>query len=1213
MGSRRPGQGRPSPAQVRTLFLKEIQMENFKSFGHKITVPVLQGYTSITGPNGSGKSNISDAILFVLGPKSSKAIRAGKLTDLIWNGGKDKKGAGYCQVSLLFDNGDRTIPIEADDVKLTRYIGLSPSVEGGYNSYFYINDRKSSLSEFDSLLAHARISAEGYNFVQQGDIQKIVSMSTTDRRRMLDSIAGITKFDEDISQAEGKRRETEENLDRIRIILEEIDKQIQQLGADREGALKYKELNDRLTTAKAQLAYKNRELVERQIVGTKEQVEKHEADRARLLEQKQELRKQIEAAQTKLGALEQEMADRGGEEAKQLKEKLDGLRIERARATDGIETSKETLKQIKVDSADGTKERSKVSKEMEALERERGNVEKRIAELEQAVKAVDVDLHEIDEKASKSDAKVLTIQKEIIALNRQVDEIEETLKGIVLEGDRTKDTMSRLESEIAQLEDSRKQYQTEFDDADWQLKELKSHSKESGKSLAKLQQEFHEKRNEEAKLSREQTELQGAILTLTRQYAQLKAEADVAENMRRGYTGAVSSILEARSTGSIKGIHGTVAQLAHVDPRYETAIVTSAGARMQAIIVDDDSVAAECIDFLKKRKIGRATFLPLNKMLVGKPRGKAILVAKECLGFAIDLCQFDEKYRDAFFYVFGDTLVVQDLDEARKWMGGVRLVTLGGELIEASGAMIGGEAEKSSVRFGPTSANELEKVSEKLREAQAQAEAVGARLETLRRDILDLEGQLKDTGSKSGVAEVKLSSLEAKRKEYQGKLAAMARDLEDRKARFEEARKTAGRIEEDLAKFTKGLESLRGKREERKKAVMEATPQQISSRMKELMTKRASLSDELSQNKSKLDAMATQTQVLGDRRSEIEGRLATLDGQRKDHEGRITGFEASLGRLENEIRGLEKMEAQMGKKLKDLQDARDAAYREKTDLDGAFDKVAHKIETKDDFILKLQTELKVQEEQLAEADQIMKEMAVELKETKLPSLETLRQTISEAETQIAALGPINMRALEDYEAQQTRHRELDEEYKRLEGQRQELMNLVAQLTEKKKEGLGKVFVAINENFKKVYAELSDGGEADLILENPEDPFQAGLIVKVRPPNKKVLRLEALSGGEKSLVSMAFIFAIQEFDPSPFYLLDEIDQNLDAVNAEKVARMLKRNTSTAQFIQISLRKVTLKEADHIVGVTMTPESISEVIMRVNLADIEDEKPTEAIPA
>jgi len=991
-------------------------MENFKSFGRKITVPFLQGYTAITGPNGSGKSNIADAILFVLGPKSSKAIRAGKLTDLIWNGGKDKKGADSCQVSLLFDNSDRQIPVEADEVKLTRYVGLSPSVDGGYNSYFYINDRKSSLSEFDSLLAHARISAEGYNLVQQGDVQKIVSMSSIERRRILDNIAGITKFDDDIAQAEGKRRETEENLERIRIILDEIDRQIKQLEADRDGALKYKELNGRMSTAKAQLAYKNRELIERQIVGTNEQIAKHEADKAKLEAQKAELRTLFDAAVARLNELEQEMAERGGEEAKQLKEKLDGLRIERARATDGIETSKEVLKQLRVDAGEANREQAKIQKETDALAREREKVDARVAELDEQIKAADKDLHEVDELASKSDAKVLGIQKQIIALNNEIDQVEERVKGIVLEGDRTKEAMSRLESEITQIEESRKAYQVEHDDADWQLKELRTSTKESGKSLQKLQQEFHEKRAEEAKLAKEQAELQTAILSLTRQYAQLKAEADVAENMKRGYTSAVSSILECRETGSIKGIHGTVAQLAHVETQYETAIVTAAGARMQAIIVDDDSVAAQAIDYLKKRKIGRATFLPLTKMLVGKPRGKAILVAKECLGFAIDLCHFDEKYRDAFFYVFGDTLVVQTLDEARKWMGGVRLVTIEGELIEASGAMIGGDMERSTVKFGPSVASEMEKIAEKLREAQAHGEIVANRLDELRKALLDLEGEIKDSGGRSGAVEVKTSTLEAKRKEFAAKLATADKDLRDRKDRFGEAQTTAVRIEEDLTKFTQALEALKGKRDERKKAVIAATPQQISSRMKELMNRRATLAEELSGLRSKLEAMATQTTFLEERRTEVGSRLTTLDGQRKDHEKRIDSFQESLGRLETEIRGLEKTEAQMGKKVKDLQDARDAAYKEKTDREADLDKVTHKIDTKEDFLLKMQTELKVQEEQFAEAERVMKEMAVELQEGRLPSLEELKTTIADCEAAINALGPINLRALEDYDA-----------------------------------------------------------------------------------------------------------------------------------------------------------------------------------------------------
>src|SRR2546422_6864951 len=305
-------------------------MENFKSFGRKISVPFLQGYTSITGPNGSGKSNIADAILFVLGPRDSKALSAGKLTDLIWNGGKEKKGASHAEVSLTFDNRDRVIPIEADEVKLTRRVGLSKSVEGGYNSYFYVNDRSSQLQEFDQLLAHARISAEGYNLVQQGDIQKIVQMSAMDRRRILDDIAGITKFDEDIGAAEGKRKGTEENLERIRIIVHEIEKQLKQLEADRGSALKYKELRGKIDLAKAQLAHKNKEIIEAAIAGTQEQLEKHEAERHKFEEQKGKLQEELAAIAAKLRDLGAENGERGGDEARQVQEKVNSLRVERA-------------------------------------------------------------------------------------------------------------------------------------------------------------------------------------------------------------------------------------------------------------------------------------------------------------------------------------------------------------------------------------------------------------------------------------------------------------------------------------------------------------------------------------------------------------------------------------------------------------------------------------------------------------------------------------------------------------------------------------------------------------------------------------------------------------------------------------------------------------------------------------------------------------------
>src|SRR3989449_411714 len=787
-------------------------MENFKSFGRKISVPFLQGYTSITGPNGSGKSNIADAILFVLGPRDSKALSAGKLTDLIWNGGKEKKGASHTEVSLTFDNRDRVIPIEADEVKLTRRVGLSKSVEGGYNSYFYVNDRSSQLQEFDQLLAHARISAEGYNLVQQGDIQKIVQMSAMDRRRILDDIAGITKFDEDIGAAEGKRKGTEENLERIRIIVHEIEKQLKQLEADRGSALKYKELRGKVDLAKAQLAHKNKEIIEAAIAGTQEQLEKHEAERHKFEEQKGKLQEELAAMAAKLQDLEAKIAERGGDEARQVQEKVNSLRVERATTEHQIEGGRDTVKQLAAEAADLSKERVRQRKEIDALDGERDATARRLFEVRKGSKAVEGDLKGVDDLAAKSDAKVSGLQREIAGLTQQADELEDKVHALTLEADRHRDGIDRLEAEVDQLTKSRKAAELELKDTDFQIGEAKGGSKDSSKSARKIQEDFYARRKEEAELSRETAELEQAILGLTREYERLKAESQLADALSKGYTRAVAAILEARDKGHVKGIHGTVAELAKVEGKFETAVEIAAGNRMQAVVVDSDAVASEGIEFLKKTHAGRATFLPLNKMLANRPRGKAVLLAKETLGFAIDLIHFDEKYRDAFYYVFGDTLVVETLDRARQIMGGVRIVTLSGELIEASGAMIGGELDRARPTFGGGSRGDVQKVAGELRKATEQADRSRARLAELRAELSTLESQLKEFGAATSTVEVKLDALEAKRKDFAARLKSTDDDFKERETRLQDLRKTAAKTGHDLERLSKQPDELKTQR-----------------------------------------------------------------------------------------------------------------------------------------------------------------------------------------------------------------------------------------------------------------------------------------------------------------------------------------------------------------------------------------------------------------
>lgn len=1182
------------------MYLKEIQMENFKSF-KRIRIPLLKGYTTITGPNGSGKSNIADAILFVLGPRSSRVIRAGKLTDLIFNGGKSKRPAKYTRVSLIFDNEDRIFPIDSDEVKLTRYVSHSPSVEGGYNSYFYINDRRSKLAEFDSLLAHARISADGYNIVQQGDVSRIVQMGNIERRRILDSMAGISRYDEDIERAEKKRAEVEENLSRIEIILDEIKKQIRQLGRDRSGALKYKELKDRMDLADKQMIFKNKEMLEHQVIGTLKQIEKFESGREALLNKREELSKVLEGAKKELEDLENKMVEKGGDEVRKLKESIDELRIERARAEDGAENAEDAIKTSTEEIKSLKKEMKKVDEELEKLSSTLTETEQSITAQEKELRKKENQISEAEKERSKSDASALKLQKRIIETNKRIQDAEEELHKVRLHDDRLEAMIERKNEELAQLEESKKTIDFELKDASWQLKETNKSEKTKSKSLDKLRSEVESLRQKERELVQKEGELEDALKRLTREYNQLKAEAQAAEDVQKGYTRAVRAILEARDEGRIKGIHGTVAELAQVDPKYEIALNVAAGARMQAIVVDDDSVGAKAIEFLKSKRIGRAMFLPLNRMTVRRPRGKALLASKDSLGFAINLVEFDRKYEAAFSYVFGDTLVVENLRSARKLMGGVRIATLDGELVEASGAMIGGQLERAIIKFGSPDKSEIERTSKQLRRATQKADETRKEIGEVRSRIKDLEDEFRKTREGSESSTLRLSALKARIKDFRKKSKSLAGKIKSTLSSLEELSGNKSKVTKEISDLEKSIESMRNEREGVKKKLERCTPEAISRKVRRLEKERSRLREEMNSLVSKRETVRTQMVVIQDRRSEIDERLKSLEKSIEENSRRVVELKKKKRDSEEKLLALEKIEQSMGEELKQIRDKRDEAYRERTRLENEIDKIMHKIETKEDFLLGLKKELEVGKERLKEAEKDLEGFEIETTD-ELPSADELKRTIDECQKSIEALGPVNMRALEDYDRQKDRHGELKDELTQLEKQKKNLLDLVKDLNSRKKDGLMKVFHAISDNFKRIHKELSEGGEAELVLENEENPFEGGLLIRARPRHKKLLRLEALSGGEKSLVSMAFIFALQQYDPSPFYFLDEIDQNLDAVNAEKIAQAVKDHSSVAQFMQISLRKVTLKESDNIVGVTMQDEGVSEVVMEVGIREM-----------
>jgi chromosome segregation protein len=1187
------------------MYLKQIELENFKSFGRKLTVPLLEGYTAVTGPNGSGKSNISDAILFVLGPKSSRAIRAGKLTDLIFNGGSSKQPADHCKVSLVFDNKDRLIPIDDDTVRLTRLVKLSSDGEG-YSSYFYVNDRKSSLGEFDMLLSNARISAEGYNFVQQGDVTRVVTMSNLERRRILDEISGISKFDEEILKAQGERNEADANIERISIILAELQRQIDQLEQEKEVAMTYLRTKETLTRSKAQLAHRQKENAEAEIASTQRQIANIQAEIIKLRERKVAIAERIKELDEGMVQVDRELEAKGGAEFRQLKERIDAVKILVARSEDRAASSAQGASEVQAELEDRAEEEKATAAEITSLvaeyDQKAGLLEATTKELAEKKGQ----LAEVQSKISACDTELADLEKDIAARDKSVREGEEALNRLTMEKERLEGRRERLTSEATAFDEDIKAHEFGITDAEWKIKEIKDQDKGSGKELKALQEEYLQKKGAESRMVRESNELEQAIKSLQRDLSRLKAEEEAAGEIARGYNRAVRGIMEARDSRTIRGIHGTIAELAEVDPHYQTALNIAAGNRMQAIVVDDDEVASQCIQYLKRNGLGRATFLPLTKMLDGRPRGKAIMAAKEAVGFAIDLVKFDERYRAAFWYVLGDTVVVDTLDKARRLMGGVRLVTQGGELLEASGAMVGGNVEQTQLKFGAAAKGKLEEVSAKLDAAIQSSIKLQADLAQVRSDMLSLETRIRELTGAGGASSVTLKALERQRDDLRAKLAQVTGEKARKMAELEQANATLAELTEKLSKVEADLDAKRKGRDEARAKLEKLAPREMSQKLKALQAEVAELTMRASELRSARDTLDARIKLTQKRRDELvdAGRALLEKLARLKKEGEEASAQAARARTD--LAALRKIEDSMGQEMNGLRQKKEQLFREKTALESERDSITGTVDTKAEIIIGLNTRIAQSQVRIGELEEELRQLNVPVA-LPAPSIEALKDIIRQCETAIASMGPVNLKAVDDYAEKKARHDELSAETRRLEAQRRDLIKLETELNQKKKSALLKVYDAVNQNFRRAYAELSQGGEAELILENPEEPFQGGLAIKAKPKQGKVLRLEALSGGEKSLTALAFIFAIQEFQPSPFYLLDEVDMFLDGINADMVARRVQKSSKTAQFVQISLRKITLTKADHIIGVTKQEGGISHVIVRPNISDVSELPP------
>lgn len=1188
------------------MYLKQIELENFKSFGGKLTIPLMEGYMAVTGPNGSGKSNITDAILFVLGPKSSKAVRAGKLTDLIFDGGRSKSKASYTKVSLVFDNTDRIMPWNDDTVRLTRHVRISDNGTD-YYSYFYINGNKSSLTEFDNLLTKARISADGYNMVQQGDVTRIVQMGNLERRRVLDSISGIASYDADIDKAKAEKQEAELNLERIQIVTDELEKQIEKLEKDKEEARKYIETQKMLEIAKAQAVHRQLQVEDAKQDGLSEQITSLTNEITALTERKEAIKKEYADNDEAILHKEKEIEAKVGPEYREIKDKIEAAKIEMAMQKDRAERAEDDIEEQEIFRSGFEESLNENLAEHSSLSESLADIKIDMESREKELKAAKDEDFRISEEISQHGGEHTKLQTKLAELDAEIDAKEKEEHEAEIAFAKSESATEDLRRSKAALDERLQSADFDIKDAEWSLKEIKQEAGPMG-GAEEISKKIMDLKRKEAELERQESELKEAIRRLDGQYSELTAEKKVSSRMNKGDE-AVAAIIELRDKGMATGIHGTVQELAAVQPGYETALSVAAGGKMKAVVVDDDQVASDCISHLKKEKLGRVTFLPLSKMQGGKPRAKAIMSAKQTEGYATDLIDYDQRYADVFWYVFQDTLVVNTLSDARSLMGGVRLVTRNGELLEASGAMTGGTLNPQSVmKFGAASESKLDEIGAKLRTANDSMDALRGQLRQIRDEIRAMDDEMRRLSADGMGAQAQIgrltagiSELRKVRQQIADELAAKSKECDAEEKKLASLKKESDEISSDLAK-------TRDRRSETRERIKEIAPAEMQERMQKVRDSVYRLTNEVSDMRSQKNGLETEISGLGKQRESLENQKRSVEKKIAESRKTIESNQKEIGRITVELEALRKIEGEMESGIEGLRDEKDALVEKGFKLSSERGTVQEKIEIKDGMRASQEAQIIIVRENIIQLKTEIAEMKTEV-QMPIPSEEEIRRTIRSCENTLSRTGNVNLRAIEDYEERKGRYDVLVADADSIKRQIAELNDLTESLNSQKKGLFTESYDAVNRNFKEIYAQLSGGGEAYMGLENEDDPFLGGLQINAKPKNGKLLRLEALSGGEKSLTALAFIFAIQEYQPSPFYVLDEVDMFLDAVNAEMVAKRVKESSRTAQFIQVSLRKVTLAMAEHLIGVTRQPSGVSKVIMQPDFAEIskyEDEE-------
>ncbi len=1181
------------------MYLKSIEIQGFKSFANKIHFEFHNGITGIVGPNGSGKSNVADAVRWVLGEQSAKQLRGGNMQDVIFSGTENRKPMGLASVAITLDNSDHALDIDFQEVTVTRRIYRSGESE------YLLNGTACRLKDINELFYDTGIGKEGYSIIGQGQIDKILSGKPEDRRELFDEAAGIVKFKRRKNMTIKKLEQEESNLVRVTDILSELTKQLAPLKRQSETAKIYLKKKDELKEIDTDMFRIEMKDNAQKMSAVERSIEIADEQKQNAVLEMERTKAEYEALEQALAQLENNIEDQKNEAKEKeltrqqtegqitlLKEQIHNARTNHEQYKTRIDAVKNELLQSEHEAGKQLEEKEKLLQEIHLVEDENAKNEDTLSGLQEQAALC-------REKIEENQAAVITLLNERGSIKGQLQRYDAMVEQIQIRRASIHQQLLQMKTDEAELQTQCEKYQTEYNALTASMDEMTAEQNQMEDEIHALQKKIAEdvKKMEEGQTS------------YHRESSRLESLRNIAERYD-GYGVSIRKIMEQKDRN--EGIKGVVADLIRTEKRYETAIETALGGNIQNIVTDNESTAKYLIEYLKRGKFGRATFLPLTtvKGQSGSIRAD-ILNETGVLGIADSLVTTETQYRALIGQLLGRTLVVDHIDHAisigRKYRHSVRMVTLDGDLLNPGGSMTGGAYRNSSNLLGRK--REIDELEQQVRilqknmiRMQKKMDDDRSRRNLLRDTSAEITNRIREKIIAQNTAKMNMEQALGKAREMQTGYLDIQNEQKEIDFQIREININKQDIEKEIQESKlqeKALETATAKLQD-ELAVFLAEEETLHADSLEIQVRNAALAQKTDFIDENLARINRQRKLYEQELQDIKDNQSAGDEQIKSKEEQIVLLSGSITDLTSSIESLQQLVSEAISKKEEMNRQHHSFFAQR-------DELSDRIHLLDRETLRLTNQKeKLEDFRESRISYMWEEYEITLNQSELTErkdpkdLKLLKKEAAECRDDIRKLGPVNVNAIEDYKNLKERHDFLNQQYVDLVEAKKTLEGIIKELDEGMRKQFVEKFALISKEFDKVFRELFGGGKGTLELVENEDILEAGIRIISQPPGKKLQNMMQLSGGEKALTAIALLFAIQNLKPSPFCLLDEIEAALDDANVTRYARYLHKLTKNTQFIIITHRRGTMAAADRLYGITMQEKGVSALVS-VNLIE------------